>query len=372
MPIYSKNRSGSMALEGAKLSKNYGMNDTGLALYESCVNTHTIFDAMINYDMSEIKGLKEGTILESEIVSLNEASISGIITKIIEGFQKLKAKLVRIFRDAMDKITEFLMGDCSKTLKEYEDIKKDNNLNAAKNTATVNAKVPTSGFKFELNASRLNNIFQTTVEEYDEDGEYTTTSTYKNKADEGFDRNSVINTELGAIFNTKSLTPDEFHKKFETEGFTSKAVKFNDAEAEKAVGYIKNYKETVKAIKKHQEITEGVLNSYIEYMKKLNHTMSRKERTAANIDTSSMNSMASAVQTVINTYVSAAIRYNRSKAIESRKLLGGLIAKVKGFNDTAVHVAVEAVIDADFAFSEFSVVSDEAKRVVDEVCNEIA
>ena len=117
MPIYSKNRSGAVA--EAKVT-GFGMNDTGRALYESCINDRTIFNAMIKHDMNEINGLKEGTILESEIQSLNERSFKELVGSFVKALEGLWQKIQGIFKDAIDKIAEYIYGNGKKFVAEFD------------------------------------------------------------------------------------------------------------------------------------------------------------------------------------------------------------------------------------------------------------
>ena len=104
MPIYSNNRTGSMAVAQLAANESYTSEDFGRILYESQVNDMAFFEAVLTCDFNEIKGLREGTILKSEVAALNEATAKGIIDKLIQGVQSYWQKLKGAFKDAINKI----------------------------------------------------------------------------------------------------------------------------------------------------------------------------------------------------------------------------------------------------------------------------
>lgn len=352
MPIYSKNRSGSMALESAKIDKNYGMNDIGIALYEACVNDHTIFNAMVNYDMNEFKALKEGTILESEIVALNEKSIGEIVDSLVETIKKVWAKIKKIFQDAMNKISAYILGDGIAFVKEFEKTKKKYNSNNAKlDKATIHND------KFVFNSPADGLIKQ--IEEYN----------YTNKED--IDKNALVNKELGKVFGIEELSPEGFKTHIKEHGFIEvKNVTANDNNTGKAIYVLTNHKETIESIKKDEKKVEEKLDNTIKALLK---NRSKKELEAMNMAPSVMSTYVSAINTIMTTYTHGAIYYAKAKVSASRKMLGALMSKMRGFNEsTTQSYAIDTMVELDMAFSEHAVVSDEVKNLVEAVYNEIA
>ena len=108
MPIYSNNRTGSMALAQIAANESYKSEDFGRILYESLQNDMAFFEAILTCDFKEINGLREGTILESEVKALNEATKKSVIGKLIEGIKQFWAKLKGAFKDAINKIGVWL------------------------------------------------------------------------------------------------------------------------------------------------------------------------------------------------------------------------------------------------------------------------
>ena len=83
MSIYSVNRTGSMALAQVAANESYKSEDIGRVLYETQVNDMAFFEAVLACDFNELKSMREGTLLESEVASLNEAAFGEMISKLV-------------------------------------------------------------------------------------------------------------------------------------------------------------------------------------------------------------------------------------------------------------------------------------------------
>ena len=95
---------------------------TGFAdmLIESARNDLNMFKAMLNIDARELQMVNEsGTMTESQIAILQEASIKGIFGKIAEMFKKLGEKLKGIFKNFIARIQSKFMDD-AKFAKKYQ------------------------------------------------------------------------------------------------------------------------------------------------------------------------------------------------------------------------------------------------------------
>lgn len=117
MPIYSSNRTGSM-IESAV--KGYTCNDFGRIMYESQLNDMAFFEAALNCDFNEIKGLREGTILEAEVKSLNEEAKQGWWAKRTEAIKKFMGKIATAIRDAIDRIALYVTTDGKKFIDKFK------------------------------------------------------------------------------------------------------------------------------------------------------------------------------------------------------------------------------------------------------------
>ena len=97
MSIYSANRTGSFNVAQIPANESYKWNDIGRILCESQANDMAFFEAALACDFTEVKGLREGTILESEIASFTEAAEESLIEKLIKRVQEWVAKIITIF-----------------------------------------------------------------------------------------------------------------------------------------------------------------------------------------------------------------------------------------------------------------------------------
>lgn len=113
MPIYSRNRTGFMETAQTPADTSYGVNDFGRALYETQQNDMAFFESILAADFNEIKGLNEGTILESEVAALNEASFNAIIQKLIERLKKKWESIKGFFKNAIDNIATYVSTKAS-------------------------------------------------------------------------------------------------------------------------------------------------------------------------------------------------------------------------------------------------------------------
>ena len=119
MSIYSNNRCGSMELDQIAANESYTCNDFGRILYESQLNDMAFFEAVLACDFKEAKGLQEGTILQSEVKAMNEASFKAIVDKVVDRLKAFWAKIQGAFKDAIDKISAYVLGDGKTFVREF-------------------------------------------------------------------------------------------------------------------------------------------------------------------------------------------------------------------------------------------------------------
>ena len=101
----------------ANYTASYG---SALALVESAKTDYQMFRAMLNADAVEM-GLKKngGYLAESQIVSLQEATIKEIWNKIVEAFKKFGEKIKSLFTSFITKLSSLFMND-AKLAKKYK------------------------------------------------------------------------------------------------------------------------------------------------------------------------------------------------------------------------------------------------------------
>lgn len=88
-------------------NESYSVDDMGRILMENEMNDMAIFNAMLKSDMYEIQARTEGTLLESEIQSMNESSIRDLFDSIIAKIKKAWAKIKGWFQSAYSMVTAY-------------------------------------------------------------------------------------------------------------------------------------------------------------------------------------------------------------------------------------------------------------------------
>lgn len=114
MAIYSTSRiSGMRNSAGADVVANesyVGTAGLSRALYESMVNDRAIFEAAIGNDFTQLNGLHEGTLLESELQALDEANAQSFIETIKAALKKFWEKIKGVFKTVYAKLTQYIVG----------------------------------------------------------------------------------------------------------------------------------------------------------------------------------------------------------------------------------------------------------------------
>ena len=118
MPIYSANKSA--VLTKVPANESYTCEDIGRILYETQVNDMAFFEAILRCDFNEIKSLNEGTLLESEVAALNEATFKEIVNKLCDRLKKFWAKIKAVFKDAIEKIQAYALNDGKAFIKQFK------------------------------------------------------------------------------------------------------------------------------------------------------------------------------------------------------------------------------------------------------------
>lgn len=337
MPIYSKNRSG--AVGAVVETGTYGSNDAGRVLYESCINDKTLFDAMIKHDMKEIQGLKEGTILESEVAALNEASVKELVTKIKEGLKKFWKKLKQIFADAMNKISAYVLGDCKAFAKEFKAAKEK----YSGSKATISGRFPKMNYNIK-NKLDVNVIIGSRMKNVRYGGELEV------------NRAEILGTELAKIAGgSGSMTPKEFREYVMQDAFEAKSnVSIGDAVVTDMVHAMETgLGESIKRIKNYEKSCEVA----IEAAQDLQDRMLKDNEKTYEENYQKMVSLVSVTQQILSNVCSTAIAVEKGKFAAARKALGALMAAMKSEskgteakNESVLTALVEASIEIDDAF----------------------
>lgn len=112
MPIYSQTRTGTSGTGMVEEAKGY-FNAAGIGriMYENEINDMRLFEAAIGRDFAEAQGLREGTILESELSAMQEASAKEFFNTLKEKVKSFWKKIKGIFATAINQVAAFVVRD---------------------------------------------------------------------------------------------------------------------------------------------------------------------------------------------------------------------------------------------------------------------
>ena len=110
MGIYSANRV--TRVSGGTMSPDMSYVGTiGLArcMYESALNDYAMDESMLMQDFKEVQAVREGTVMGTELRSIQEASIKGFFDKCKEMLTKLGQKIMGVFRTVYAKLSQWIV-----------------------------------------------------------------------------------------------------------------------------------------------------------------------------------------------------------------------------------------------------------------------
>lgn len=339
MPIYSKNRSG-MLKESVG---SYGMNDAGRIIYESFVNDHTIFEAIIKHDMNEIQGLREGTILEADVEKDNKKSIEELKRNIFALVGRAKEKILGMLRDLKNKIINFLMNDGKEFVNEYTKFRSEHQ--------DSNSEIEIETYDFKNNYNSIFNDFADNLSKFPYIANENDLEKYID--DKGNFNKDEFLTELVKSINVPSecKTMDDIEEYYKTSGIAKFKIKVFSDEEKSLLDFIGNSKGLSNQISSSEKV---VMTKVDNVFKSLKDNKEIYEKYSAAI-----NQYFSFVYYYITKCTSIYINKTLKSVGDCRKALGALMAKVKadenGATKTQAESAiltslVEAAIELDDAF----------------------
>ena len=330
MPIYSANRTGSLSMDA--VNENYTSSDIGRIMYESEVNDRAIFEAIIRSDFNEMQALKEGTLLESEVRAMNEASISEFFANIRDRLAKFWAKIKAAFKIAAQKIAAYVLKDGSAFVKDF-------------NRQWVDKKLRLVGTIDDVKICDYKNFPAEDVQMKDMENYIRT-----HKSDDSVDKAEVIGFELSRIYNqgspTEVLTPKDFQNKMIEKCFKPVSIGSSDIEHLKKV-----VSEASELIKKAQAAESSMKKQLKELEKSLKDA--EKEVEAANKSTnvsaagtiSNISTLVGAFETVVSTVTSTCIKCLNLDVKCCRKALSLILSRAKNDSANAKHEAAAIAED---------------------------
>lgn len=275
MSIYSANRSAAVGTVAE--AKKY-TTDINRIMYESEVNNMRIFEACMKYDFTQIQGLREGTILESEIAAIDEASKAEFLESVKKAWEVVKAKLKAAFDAILNKLGNAYRLIAVPTIKRFEKI------DDSKFSAST---------EFEFLAYQNPKITTSTISE-DMENELKAPK----PIDGNISRTEIISKVLGKCVGASEVQPGKFLSAMKEKYFVNKKISLTKSEIENEIISVLKMKDVIKDIKTAQKLCSNIID---------NITKSLKNNIAKN-DTASMsdlNTISSAYQTALTSVANA-------------------------------------------------------------------
>ena len=349
MPIYSANRMGSMPVVEA--AKGYGPEDIGRILYESEVNSQKIFEAALAADFAEIKARREGTMLESELTAMNEASMSAFVAKIRATLDHWWRKLKGAIKNAIDKVAGYVLGDGKKFAKTFETewaSKKDG----------FEKRLKQSGEEIEYKIPK-DSALATNAKDYPSPTEFQ--KVIKGATTEAIDKTEKIKEMLGG------KTPSEYRDAMlsEENWETVKIANLSDATnfITPALEVMKTAKKEINTLRTNEKICNDIVSGLGKDLKWIE---SDKGASANETYMKNISVLVSAYQTVCSLITTVNVKIVKMKLKIAKTGLAKILAvagrKVESQNASAdIRFMVEAAAD------EFDMAFDAAEASDDEV-----
>ena len=313
MPIYSNNRTGSMALAQVAANESYTSEDFGRIMYESQLNDMAFFEAVLACDFKEIKGLREGTILEAEVAALNERSLKELVSTAIEGLKKFWAKLKGAFQDAINKIGSWIGNNGKALAKQVNAANVDAWTGKIEGVLTYNHEDPV------VSNTLKNNI---------------TNDLFKAVGETDINVASIVGGYLGRKLGEGSVTPRDYTKKvFDKAKSVIIVDKSNVRDVAKQINDGKFF---IGAVKGYQKAAEDQINASIKDLKNI----AEKEGNAAKL-----NGIVHAYQTIVATVCKANIAVIRADMKSKAAAVTRALADMRKMNES-VDMEVMCVMDA--------------------------
>ena len=348
MSIYSTNRSGSMV--GIQFNPgNYKSVDIGRIMYESACNDQMMFEAIIGHDFRELNAIREGTMLQSEIAALNEASVKEFAQKARERIMKFwEEKLKPAFKNAIRMISAYVLRDGKAFASRFEDFAK------GYNGKVVSVKGPVrTDVKVTIPSAK-------DMESY----------IRKNMNDERKTQKDYTHALLAkAAGYDDAMSPAEYRKKmiercFQTDG----TLKSNDVE--KQLDILKNASDVVKQLTTYQKAAEVNIRETANRIKAAEKSDNKDAVRTISI-------LVSACESVLSVTTSTAIKVVKLDVSNSRKMLGKMMSEMRGENSTVGEAAaladeaeVETELDDDLGIEPTEAEAEEIDSLVSaEECN---
>lgn len=221
MGVYSDNRSSLGPMNIVAAEGYNGAIGAAQIMIETCQNDQAFFEAVINNDFKEAFGIAEGTILESELTVLSEASFGGILDKIKEMLKKLAEKIKGVFQAFKARVSQVFVRDNKKFVDMHKKSVTQKDLSKMKYKYSKPTGNEMRDIKFDFHI------------EYNDFASIKDIKSLSEYNERTFGDNSAEKKSLGSVIGQNEVEVSEFAKEFhsymfndadEVEGITSQEI----------------------------------------------------------------------------------------------------------------------------------------------------
>lgn len=242
-----------------------GSIGAAMAAIDGQMNDFALFEAALKYDFSEAMALKE----DADIEPLQEASLKGMIDRIIEFLKKLGSKIQALFASIMAKLDSYIKKDSKAFVEKYEKRlpgKSYKGMKAKYSAPKGDGYILDASYHFNLVAANVN-------------------------LDKDFNRDDFIEEKLGAVVGESKCTAKEFSKKVHEKLYNSETEKDNwDLGDFTTMGArLKNSDKPLAALKKKNDSIQADIKKAIAEIQKSKTAVGDKYKVDGSTDVSDVN-----------------------------------------------------------------------------------
>lgn len=242
-----------------------GSIGAAMAAIDGQMNDFALFEAALKYDFTEAMALKE----DADIEPLQEASLKGMIDRIIEFLKKLGSKIQALFTSIMAKLDSYIKKDSKAFVEKYE------------------KKLPGKsykGMKAKYSAPKKDGYVYDTLYLFD-------LSTSGVNLDKEFNRDDIIEEALGSAVDESKCSPKEFSKKVHEKLYENEVEKDNWdlGDFTKIGARLKNSTKPMETLKKENDSLQNSIKKVIADIQKAKNQMGEKYSVSGTSDISGVN-----------------------------------------------------------------------------------
>jgi hypothetical protein len=348
MGIYSANRMSSVRTGSMRPDMSYaGTAGIGRCMYESTVNDCILGESLLMQDFNEVRAMREGTVLESEMRVMQENVVTDFFKKCKELLIKLGKKIAGIFRQVYAKLTQWFVRSGKMYVKMHRKtvLSKDiRNLEIKKYRKPKNFKADT---KVKEISDQFNNLIKDVKNKNKTDMKIAVNFNNYRDSSVSTKETSEYKYELLGINEDDDYYEHLMNAAYEDEDTVSASnislTKTLD-NVEKGSETIRNLKKLEKTFKENIKKAQSAITTLEGKVNKMEESDSNKKSNTDYI--TQIRSSVSAFQQAMNTATSAAIRVVKFSIKQDRSVIAQIVAYTpKAENGLLMREAAEDAAD---------------------------